>query len=556
MLFDLPRFRFDDPHSRVLYILSRLLSTKKYVTSSKLTDEMYVSQSSLTSDLSHVRDILSENGLELISRPHYGLSISGEESRKRKLIVSRNIWITDGHSDVSNYQGLDTKYLSRILTEELMKWQFKISDIVFQNLLLHLSTSILRMENGCYLEESKDLPNIYLHALDIASEIIHSLCDTYQLEYSVEEVKALALSLQCKQEYSETDSISKDINDFVFTALQIIRDKYDIDFTGDLNLRINLAMHMKPLIARIQSQVFLKNPMTFTIKQKYSFAFDLASEYSFQISQKYGVRLSDDEVSYLALHFIVGLQKSEKAPCGKPILLISEQRKSNTILIQQQLLQWFPDSVCTIDLANQYELSSVDISHYDVVLTTSRNTLKDIPNAVLINFFLNETDRIKINMALSGIKTIDDILNNFNKTMFFAGDISSKDELIKTLCTKAEHVYPTDGELHRSVQLHETIANTYFGNTIAMPHPDQPMSEKSFICVGIPSTPLKWDSQDENVKLVFLVCLQKNNPVALQLWQYLSFLISDEEIIKTIVQHPTYDNFIIAITEFYNRILV
>ncbi|NLH92560.1 MAG: PRD domain-containing protein [Atopobium sp.] len=550
----LPKFRFDDPDSRTDYILSRLLSAHSYVTGVQLTDEMYISQSSLTADLARVRREILPFHLRLISKSHYGLMIDGVESDKRRLIVSRNIRITDGCSDLMDYPGLNTRQLSQILTEALMKWQFKISDIVFQNLLLHLSAAILRMKNGYYLEDSRNLPNIYRHAQDISSEIIHKICDAYQVDYSSEEVKSLALNLQCKQEYSQSDSISQEINDFVFHTLQAIRDKYGIDFTGDLNLRINLAMHTKPLIARMQSNVLLKNSMTFNIKQKYSFAFDLASEYSYHLSRKFGIKLTDDEISYLALHFIVGLQKTEHNRNGKHVLLISEQRKSNTILIQQQLLQWFSDTVFSLDLANMQDLHDINISGYDVILTTDENTVAQVPNAILINFFLNENDHIKIDMALCGIINSNDILRHFFPDLFYAGPVSSKEDLIKLLCGQAEKRFPTDGKLYQSVKLHEEIANTYFGNAMAMPHPDQPMSVQSFICVGIPDKPLKWDNE-ENIRLVFLVCLEKNNPAALQIWQYLSFLISDEDRIMEIASHPTYDYFIQVITDFYKKIL-
>ena len=549
-----PNYYFNDQNSRVDYILARLLSADTYITSAALENEMYLSRSRMTSDLSKVRTILAPYQLSLKITPHHGLSLEGAESSKRKLIISRNILLFEEISGMPNHGSVNPERISRILTEALLKWQYRVSDIVFQNLVLHLSTSIHRLKSGFYLEKSDDLKIIYRHASDISSEIYRQISAQYHVPYSEEEVKCLAVSLQCKREYDLQDSISEDTNSFVLKTLEIIRDKYNVDFTGDLNLRMNLALHTKPLIVRIQSDIQLNNAMTFDIKQKFSYAFDLASEYSYHLTSKYGIRLSDDEISYLALHFIVGLRRVEQSKASKRILLISEQRKSNTILIQQQILQWFKDDVQGIDLTNAHEMSEFDLNRYDAILTTTESVMDSCSNAVLINFFLTEADHQKIEMALSGITNSADVLHHFHKHLFYAGPCASKSELIQILCGKSESMFPTSGRLLHSIMLHETITSTYFGNGVAMPHPDQPMTDQSFISVGIPDKPLLWEGE-ESASLVLLVSIEKDNPAALQIWQYLSYLLSDEDIIQRIIDNPTYENFTDSIAFFYRRLL-
>lgn len=55
--------------------------------------------------------------------------------------------------------------------------------------------------------------------------------------------------------------------------------------------------------------------------------------------------------------------------------------------------------------------------------------------------------------------------------------------------------------------LHEEITYSYFGNGLAIPHPESPQTSTSFISVGILSEPIFWD--DTYVDLVFLVSIQK-----------------------------------------------
>ena len=173
---------------------------------------------------------------------------------------------------------------------------------------------------------------------------------------------------------------------------------------------------------------------------------------------------------------------------------------------------------------------------------------------MLINFFLTEADHQKIEMALSGITNSADVLHHFHKHLFYAGPCASKSELIQILCGKSESMFPTSGRLLHSIMLHETITSTYFGNGVAMPHPDQPMTDQSFISVGIPDKPLLWEGE-ESASLVLLVSIEKDNPAALQIWQYLSYLLSDEDIIQRIIDNPTYENFTDSIAFFYRRLL-
>jgi lichenan operon transcriptional antiterminator len=159
-----PVYSFDIPESRVEYILARLLAAHDYVTSQQLQNEMFVSSSSLTQDLAKVRKILDEHQLSLKTRPHYGMCIQGSELQKRNLIVARGIKLGNNVDKPFEVNGIDTDPISHILTEALLKWEFRISDVVFQNLVMHLSTSILRLRSGFILECSEELPLVYKHA--------------------------------------------------------------------------------------------------------------------------------------------------------------------------------------------------------------------------------------------------------------------------------------------------------------------------------------------------------------------------------------------------------
>ena len=98
--------------------------------------------------------------------------------------------------------------------------------------------------------------------------------------------------------------------------------------------------------------------------------------------------------------------------------------------------------------------------------------------------------------------------------------------------------------------LHEQIGNTYFGNMVAMPHPEKLVSDSTFIATAVLKEPILWTDQDA-VQLVFLVSIEKNNPKAYQLWFYLSYLISNNDALDRIIQNPTFENLKNVIRSIY-----
>lgn len=545
--------RFSDSDTRPNVILCMLLKSNNYVRSTTIQNKLFISKSTLTSDLAHVRKTLNDYNLTLEVKPHYGLSVIGDEKNIRKLIVQKL-----AHIYLSEEEGfahvVHTQNISVILANTLLKYHFKVSDIIFQNLIIHIATALQRMKYSNTLPSNKELPLIYYHALTISKEIFQRCSKEFGVEYNEEEAKELAIELQCKRDFEESTSINEEINSFVMDTLTIIKSKMYVDLTGDLDLRISLALHTNPLINRLRNNIQLANSLTMDVKTKFPLAYDIATQYAHRINIVYSLTANEDEITYLSLHFIASLKKQERAKNQHKILLICEQRKSNTILIQQQLISWFNDDVSSVNVINILEIDMTDLSEYDVIITTDENTLSKIDNAVLINLFPNEKDRTKIEMAFDGLTKGSDVINHFSKDLFFYGDINNKEEAINILCTKAKQHFNLDDSFSESVWLHESFANTFFGNHIAMPHPDSYITDESFVCVCIPKKPIRWD-QETDIQLVLLVSIKKNDPKAPRIWQYLSFLITDDSLLRKIVSNPTYDNLINTLSDFYRNLL-
>ena len=96
----------------------------------------------------------------------------------------------------------------------------------------------------------------------------------------------LAIHLLGKRSYEENDLISKEIDYFVNGMLEEIKIKTDIDFYGDVELKISLALHLVPLLVRLESQMQLQNTMIQDIQANYPLAYDVAVIAASYISDK------------------------------------------------------------------------------------------------------------------------------------------------------------------------------------------------------------------------------------------------------------------------------
>lgn len=541
---------FEDQSSRISYIISRLLDSNDYLKSADLADEMYISRSQISNDIKLAKNMLSSYHLTLISKPYYGIKIIGKENDIRNYIIQEKLKIKNLVCDeithsFSSHEHIDD--INNIVIKILTHSHYIISDIALQNLILHIVTAVNRIKSGHLIHmDSLNISPVYAHVIEISKNILEKCADIYNFEFNDDEIFFLALNLYGKREFDKQEFITDEINNLVFLSLYKIKEIFGLDFTSNLNLRISLGLHILPLLTRINTNMQLRNIMTFNIKQKYTLAYDLASTFTNTIipSDK---KILDDEIAYVALHFVNYIDENSPQK-KKRMLIISSLRRSETILLQNNILRNFP-SIKEVKIIPKNSLSTTNVNNYNVICTTENDIFINNNKIQKISYFLNGTDIKKIELLLDGFNGPKDILDCFSEDLFYYGDAPSKNAVIKWLYEMAYKQGLADEKLYHSIMNHENVTSTYFGNYLAIPHPEIFLSETSFISVAILPKPILWD--DEYVDIVFLVSIQKNNPNAFKLWSYLSFLISNNTTLEEIKKEPTFQNLSKVISKIY-----
>lgn len=408
---------YNDLNSRIRYILLDLVESQG-VRKNRIMRKYAISESTLYLDLKEVRKILRKYNLIVTYDSVKGYCIKGSEMDKRKFLIGENLYsyvCTEylGHSSFK-----EISYLKEKLVNIFFKYQYKISESLFESLLVHLMITFHRISMGyVLLEENSLIEKTYGLELKISNEIFKQ-CTNFDMYNLEEEIKYFAWNLKGKREYDSKCEISEAINAFISKALVLIKKEFAVDFTNSVDLKVALALHFVPLLSRIKSNTQLKNCLLSEIKQRFPFAFDIASYFSVLIEKDYYVQINEDEMAYFTLYFNYGLESIPFNTMGKKVLVISGLKNSETILLRHRINQWFNKKISVLDFVTPTDLNKVDVLRYDVLFTTD-NDDKTGGAAIKIELFPTEKDFYKMNLAINGYDSVESIISKFSEKLFY-----------------------------------------------------------------------------------------------------------------------------------------
>ena len=538
------------PASRINKLLVNLLSQFRAVSSASLEDSLHISHSMLLGDLKKVEEILGYFDLELM-RSGSSLIITGSEIDKRRCLAEKNIYMRHIRDD-HNIEYLDENQLSIIkdlLMNVLLENRFYIADSEIQNAILFLNITLKRLERSFYIQPGElEITDDLSREMTLSRQLFEQMALKFRIHPTEEEISYFALYLKGQSNNQNKAIITPEMDAFIQSAFDKIRQNFGIDFTDNINLRIALALHCTPLSIRIKYKMQLRNNLLSYIKQMFPLGYDLAIFFSLMLEERYGSRLSDAEVSLLAVHFYSSLLETNSRKGTKKILVITSLKNSMTMLLRQTLLKWFGQNISRLDFRNAMAVGEGDLDEYDVFLTTEPGEFVDNGIAMLINTFPDDHDYLNLKLLLDGFKNIDDILGIFPEDLFVYRDAATKSDVIRTLSRKAEEKYGID-TLYGEVLKREDMRSSYFSKKIAMPHPMHAVSSDTFAAVCITDKPVVWDDQGNEVNLIVMLGIGRNNPQAFQLWDYFAKIFADENFAERASEQDSYEHFIAALRE-------
>lgn len=216
-------------------------------------------------------------------------------------------------------------------------------------------------------------------------------------------------------------------------------------------------------------------------------------------------------------------------------------------LLEYRYRQEFGAHLDRIVVCDVSEVGSVDFTDIDYVFTTVPLPQKLPVPVRLVKFFLDERDISVMNELFS--YPVDRELACFDARLFEPHlAAASADEVIDRLSALAATVEDLPENFADLVRERERLAATAFGNDVALPHPMQAVSDRTFVAIGLLDEPVAWGAHE--VRAVFLISVARETDIDLNAFYHaLLRVLMDADAVALLLKDRRFETLLALVRE-------
>lgn len=522
----------DSAQERRRYLMQRLLLNGETLQAEETAERLYVSTSTLKKELYQLRGMLDEYGLVFDSGPA-GISIHGDETSKRALIMdyffrSSTFNSIQEYMDHSGYfDDIPTEQLLRMVLDESRQFGIRLSDIMVQNVLLHLALSVKRMQAGLRPEHAV-LPPAFEQSSEYqaSSAIFRRLSGMTGGEYPAEEVSYLALHLSGKGSWATRQPAQGEhLEQEVKTVLSQLAEDDVMQLDEDPQLVSSLLEHLRPMVVRLMRGLPQKNPLTQDILRDQPELMKVIRKYFGAMPCLRRYDIDDDEWAYLALHIMAALER-QKEKRKLQVLVVCATGYGSSQLLKSRLMKHFSDSLHIVTETGYYEMSDDILQGIDLIISSVNigPVIFGVP-FIHVSVFLGEEDVQNIQRfidqekagpekkepaaarpASKSQKEIFDCYFSEEDFRVYKGH-PERDQVLSDL-VETLACYEKDSfadHMREQIRLRSQMGSLVFSDTIAVPHPAVPLSKVARLALALIPEGMYWNESHPAIRFVFLM---------------------------------------------------
>ncbi|QUC03642.1 transcription antiterminator [Atopobium sp. oral taxon 416] len=546
-----------DVDDRIRFLLRALLESSTYISYESLADMVFVEENTLQGYVRQLRGLLSPYDLVLVNKPGLGTKVIGMECDKRrcyvdKVIVRNSKTYVKGFTNDEKclFPNLDLDRIERVVSEYLSQANVITTDYGFKNFLIHVALMVNRIKNGHTVESTGILNSSGRTAL-----LVNDLCNRLESEFKIRindaERDYLHLHLLANTELAASDADGRLFQADITKMLQIIWEDYGFDLRDDMMLRKNLLQHLSLTFGARDYKIIKRNPMLNTIKTNFPLAFEIALTSTSKVFDTDPYKLTEDEVGYVALHLGASIERKSEEPKGKyRVLVVCSSRRSISQMLESRVESSFGNKVQVMGVLSYHELNDLPkdaLSEIDLVISTVPLEGFPVPS-VLVDFTIGPSDVQKVDRALG---TLDesresDITGFFDSRLFLQlSEPLTKDEVLGRLAERLESTGDVDESFLPLVMKREELSSTGMSASFAIPHSMRPVSRRTMVAVAILLSPIYWDENSPEVRIVFLLAAKLGDKTNIEsLYDLLIDVTNSRRNQQRIVAAKDFDEFI------------
>lgn len=528
------------------WVQKYLIEEDKWIKSEYICEMLFISPSVLSQCLKTIRKSLAQYDLKLVQKPHYGMKVEGREFNKRLCLSAIYMTYIDQREDFPGKQFNEEELevintITSVLDNVLTRFEISMSEVSVQNFIIDIFVLLKRVKQGTLLKATEKMVidisrwKESIVAVEIAKEIKRQL----DIELGDQEIVSLSIHLASKRIIRHYDeSIHRIIQNFdvmqiVDNMLNNIAEQWHIDFTQDRELCSMLTLHLIPLEVRSRYNVVLQNPLTIKIKQQNILAYQLAVSACNQLVDYHGNNLSDEEISYIALHIELALLRKQIKE-KKNVLIMSGGGRGTSSILAYQIKELYNKYINEIKMVDYIGIKKYDFSHVDLLIT-SAPIKEELPISIIeVNYYLTEQDKKKIKNYLDDQEIFHMSLHLEENLILRNINISKKEDVIAYMI---QHTIKQEDLIEKMIE-NDYIGNYELENMVAVLSCQANIPESKVI-MAILEKPILWNKRKVQLIIMPIIGAHMNLQV-LDLFKELSLLVQNALYIKKIIKQQNY----------------
>lgn len=531
---------------RKSWLLRYLLQTQTDVNIYDLSQKLYINEVELRKEIQNLETELSDFNLTL-SKMGDTYKVLGSEQNKRKLLSAliyqelKGTLLTKKIIQ-SNFKSIKVDAIDRMLTALLKKYEFKIDDFDFNNLLLHVVIMIDRGSSNLKSASSN---------LKIVNQIVEWIKENESIDLSpndVHQLEEMFLLLSNKKIKLKNDN---KIQELFQKIVGFVRRTYNLNLDEKL-FKKRFLPHLVRLIERCKSNATIHNPLMNNIKQSSPTIYECACLIAYAIHKSYGIEISEEEIAFIALH--VGNSVAEQIQNENKIMcqIYMSDYHGNVQRLINQINARFSGDLILLDAVS--DISSIMSQTQLIIVVDSEQQFVHFNTVYISSFFLSN-DVTKLQRVIRKIKLkvkaerLKKGLKLFTTSNTFYIDKKKKNykQVISELSTKMQQEGIVGPEFEHKLLERENISSTAFG-LVAIPHAIDYDAKSSKWFIYINRKGIDWLNQ--RVYLVFVLAYNSENDDEFRkAFDELSTIVIDDEKVIKLINSKNYHDFIERITK-------
>lgn len=535
-------FRPEDkysPKNRQRTIIRKIIIEDEKVNYELLEKQLFVSNTVLRSDLAAIKKFLSSRNVELVCEPNE-FYLKGFEKDIQNSYKSFEIegFKNNGLNTLDEYvkeakkifiapivDAAEKRVIDYSLQAKRAMGQSYMTSLFFALCILFTRAKnnhhfVKNVENFAFQNIEK--METYMMALNISAAVNNTLGILF-IDRDIEFLSELLLAHGIEPTFNKVlldDLYEKSVREIVERMSKTLK----VDLTADERLYESLLAHVIPMIYRLKNGFSVKNPLLDSIKRQYLVMFTLTWYVASVFENLFDVTLSDDEVSFLTIHFQVAFAKKIKP---KNILIVCPKGLATAELVYSQIKDILPATdhieVVTIDQVLDNDISDIEFIISLVEKDKFTNVDKKVfyVSPLITQQELNEISNYygSINEQLRALRNVEktdlmELTNYFRDDfMFWQYEFNSKEEVLDFMIEQYEKADLVTSDFKESIYAREEEGITSLYTGVAMPHASCSTVKRTLLSIMTLKKSIKWQENDVNTIIMIALAEEDVNEV-------------------------------------------